>query len=58
MRQLLAAINPVGQPAKRLVAPLKPLLNLPLRVKRLDDAQAAQGLLDLAHQEAPLLLPL
>ena len=55
---MLTAIDPVGQPSKRLVAPLKPLLNLPLRVKRLDDAQAAQGLLDLAHQEAPLLLPL
>ena len=58
MRHLLAAIDAVRQQAELLVALLKTLLYLLFGIESLDNAQAAQCLLDLAHQIAPLLLSL
>ena len=58
MRHLLPAIDPVGHITKHLIAPLKTSLDLLFRIEGLNDTQTAQRLLNLAHQQAPLLLPL
>ena len=55
--QLLTAVDAVRGAAEGLILCLEALLDLPLGVERLDDAQPTEGLLDLTHQRPPLCLP-
>ena len=56
MRHLLTTIDSIGHVAESIVRLFKTFLNLTLCIECLDDTQTAQGLFDLAHQKAPLLL--
>ena len=55
--QLLATVDAVRGAAEGLILCLEALLDLPLGVERLDDAQPTERLLDLTHQRPPLCLP-
>ena len=58
VRQLVAALHAARDVAVFLVLLREAALHLVLGIEGLDDAQSANGLLDVAQQRAPLVLPI
>ena len=56
VRQFVAAVHSHDDVAVMLILALKAVTHLALGIKRLDNAQAADGLLDVAQKHAPLVL--